>query len=286
MYLQFHLGICHHYFVCHLRLWPEFCRLWQQTDLSPTLLWHQGGRFMKCLICWAKYRIHELFRLFYLYQDIMVKYIEEERLFHILTWLHPIISGIIVSVLLGANLYKSNENHTSMLMYSSCSKIPISWEEFSGMVYTKMFALSHIVVVPIGFLVQIAIFVRQRQLEKQKADGIMVIIYERDGVTISRRAPDEPSCHKLWRHDRTVVTARASFSSFLLRLVEIILNAYFFFNVSPSGPPVLGQFLITSTISIRFFLYNFIETICSPTLSNSLIDKIPFWRREYCVVNA
>ena len=107
-------------------------------------------------------------------------------------------------MLLGANLYNSNESHTSRLMYNSCSKIPICCEEFTGIVYNKLFAPSHIAIVPIGFVDQIAIFVRQRQLEKQKAGGIMVIVYERDGVTISRRTPDEPSCHKLWRYDRTV----------------------------------------------------------------------------------
>ena len=213
----------------------------------------------------------------------MLLYIKEERFFNCLTWLYPISSGIIVSTLLVEHLYYFNEHYTSMLVFSSCSKIQICWKDFFGSVFNNVFALFHVAIVSIGFGIQITIFVRQRQLEKQQADGNMVVRYNKDGALISKGNP-QPPCHKLWRHNRTVLTPLASLSSFILSLTIILLKGYIFFNIGPSGPPALGEFLIFSSVSVNFFLYNFIETICSPTLRNSLMDRIPCLRREYHVV--
>ena len=185
---------------------------------------------------------------------------------------------------MGEIFYNFKEHQTSMLFFSSCSKIPICWEEFTGLVSNNIFALSHVAIVSIGFGIQITIFVKQRQLAKQQADGSMVVRYnKKDGASISRGNPQSP-CHKLWRHNRTVLTPHASLSSFIISLTLILLKVYFFYNMGPSGPSVVGEFLIFYSASVCFFPYNFIETICSPTLRNSLMDRIPWWRREYHVV--
>ena len=158
------------------------------------------------------------------------------------------------------------------------------WQDLTSSIFNNVFALSHIVVILVGFGTHIALFLSQRQLEKQVADGIMVITYNMDGVTVTRRTPDKPSYQKLFRHNRTVVAPQASFLSFLLNLLIVMLLGNFFFFMGPSGPTIWQQFLVFTTHSIHFFLFNFIETICSPKLLNSLMDFCPC-RRQYRVVN-
>ena len=238
---------------------------------------------MKCLKKWVNKK-DKLCRLFYICQDTWFKNIKEESFFNCLTWLHPALSGIIVSVLLGGNFLNSNEPHTSFILYSSCSKLPMIWQELTGSIFNNVFALSHIVVILFGFGTHIALFLSQRQLKKQVADGKMIITYNMDGVTISRSSQDIPSCHKLFRHNRTVVAPKASFLSFLLNFLIVMLLGNFFFFMGPSGPTIWQQFLVYTTHSIHFFLFNFIEAIYSPKLLNSLMDFCPC-RRQYPVVN-
>ena len=178
-----------------------------------------------------------------------------------------------------------NEPHTSFILYSSCSKIPMIWQELTGSLFNNVFALSHIVVILFGFGTHIALLLSQRQLKKHIADGIVIITYNMDSVTVSRRTPDLPSCHKLFRHHRTVVAPQASFLSFLLNLLIVMILGIFFFFMGPSGPPLWQQFFLFTTHSMHFFLFNFIETICSPKLRNSLMDFCPCRRRQYNVVN-
>ena len=115
----------------------------------------------------------------------------------------------------------------------------------------------------------------------------MVITYNRDGVTISRRSPDQPSCHKLWKHNRTVVSPKASLLSFLLSMHIVLLNGFFLSNLGPSGPTIYGQLINFLSFCILFFLYSFIEAIFSPTLRSSLLDVFTCYRRRraYHVVN-
>lgn len=190
-------------------------------------------------------------------------------------------------MLLGENFLDSNKSHTSFGWYSSCSKIPILWEGLTGSIANNVFALSHMLIISIAIGTQILLSMRKRQLEKQRADGIMDIIYNRDGVSISRRAPDQTSCRKLWRYNRTVVAPQASLSSFLISISYVLLQGTLFFNIGNSGPPLFSQFIFFTTFSQQFFLYTFIETIFSPTLRNSLPDFIPCFRRRpvYQVVN-
>ena len=223
------------------------------------------------------------FRLFYLCQNTWLRNITEEKFFKCLTWCYTSLSGIIVSVFLGENFFNLNETQTSFIWYSSCSKVPIMWQNFTGSIFNNVFAISHIVVLSIGAFSQIALLKRQRELEEQKANGIMAVIYKNDGVTITRRALDYQSCKILQRHNRSVVTPWASLTSFLVNLLIIILLGKFFFYMGPSGPPLLEQFFVFSTLCIHFFLFSFVETICSPSLRNSLIRCLPR-KEQYHVV--
>ena len=211
--------------------------------------------------------IFDLFRIFYLCQDTMFTHIKEEGFFICLTWLFPALSGIILSMLLGENFLNPEKSH---IFYSSCSKVPMLWEEFTGSIYYNVFALSQLIIVSITFGTQIAIMVRRKQLEKQRPDETMVVTYNHDGVTISRSNPDRPSCHKLWRHNRTVVTPHASLLSHLFRLLILLLAICSHYG--PPGLQVVEQLIISITFCTLFFLYSFIETICSPNLRNSLIE--------------
>ena len=220
----------------------------------------------------------------------MLNYIKEESFFICLTYLHPALSGIIVSLLLGENFLASEKSHTSHIYYSSCLKKPILWKEFHWSLYYNVFALSDIVILSITFCIQIAIYLRQKHLENQRADGIMVITYNRDGITISKRKPDQPSSHTLSRHyNRTVVTPRASLLSFLVIVPYclLLLLSGHMPNVDkgPSGPPVFGQFLVFLSPSIIFFLYPLVETIFSPTLRDTLTDFFLCRSRAYYVVD-
>ena len=222
-----------------------------------------------------------VFRLFYLNQDTMLTYIKEENFFICLTWLHPTLCGIIVSMLLGENFFSSN---TLSIWYSYCAKTPILWEEIMGSLVYKVFGLSQSVILISTFIIQILIVKRQRQLYKQIANGIMVEIYQRDGVTISSRSPDLQSSHKLWMHTRTVVTPQASLFSFSYTLLLALPRIFYFFNMDPSGLSTSGELIIFLTFCNLFFLCNFLETIISPTLRNSLLDIFPCYRRVYHVV--
>ena len=192
-----------------------------------------------------------------------------------LTWLCPALSGIILSMLLGENFLDSNKSH---IFYSSCSNVPLLWEEFTGSIYYIVFSLSQLTIVSITFATQIAIVIRRKQLEKQRADETMVVTYNKDGATISRSNPDQPSCHRLWRHNRTVVTPLASLLSHLFRLLILLLAICCHYG--PSGLQVVEQLIISTTFCTLFFLYSFIETICSPTLRNSLIDLFVCFRDQ------
>ena len=239
---------------------------------------------------WLRYEpstVLDIFRLYYLYQDTMLNYMKEERFFTHLSRLHLALSGIFVSMLLGENFCNSNEFHTIFIWHSSCRKIPIHWEESNWSVYYNVHAVSGMILIFIAFGTQIALFKRKRQLEKLRADGIMVINYNRDGVTISRRTPDQLSCQKLWRHNRTVVTPKASFLSFLLSLVTLLSDVFFFYlgPSGESGPSIYWQLHLYIIFGRHFFLHSFIETIFSPSLLNTLTDVLPCRRRAYHVVN-
>ena len=215
----------------------------------------------------------------------MVMYIKEESFFMCLKWLHHSLTGIIASMMLGESRLDANESHSLHIFYSFCSKKPILWEEFQGSSANKMFAMTQMTLMALTFISQIFIFLRKKHLEKQRREGIMVIIYEMDGVTMSRRGPDVRSSGKLWRHNRTAVTPKASFVSFLLSLMSHLLRVYFILTVCTSGLSILGQFVISLHFCYLFLIDSLIETAFSPKLRNSLSDFFLCSNRAYHVTN-
>ena len=211
----------------------------------------------------------------------MITFISEESFFICLTWFHPALSGIIVSMLLGEKFLDSNTLGTSLFWYSSCSKMKMLWEEFNTSIPYNMISISSIAIVAITIIAHILILVRHRQLRKKKAEGIMVIIYNLDGVVISRRNEDSTSCRKLWRHDRTAVTPQASLFSFIYQSIAFLLQGMLYLITGSSGLPPWGQFLTFTIFSQVFFMSNLIETVFSPILRNSLIDFF-FSKRYAC----
>ena len=218
-------------------------------------------------------------RLFYLYQDSVQKYIKEESLFACLSCINYVFSGIVTSMMIGEVYINFNESHTLFFWYSSCSQIPWGAEAWSY----DMQMVAGISIIFITFGLNIALFVRKRQLETIRAEGIMVVNYSHDDVTISRRKEDEPSCHKLNHFNRTVVTPKASFILFLTNALDYIILIFIHLNETPSGLPVFGELIYFLTFSYIFFFNTLIETIFSPCLRNSIIDILPCHRPAYAV---
>ena len=124
--------------------------------------------------------------------------------------------------MIGEVYLNSNESHTSFFGYSSCSKVPWGEEAWSY----DMQMVTGISIICITFGLNIALFVRKRQLETIREEGIMVVHYSHDGVTISRRKEDEPSSHKLRNFNRTVVTPKASFILFLTNALDYFILTF------------------------------------------------------------
>ena len=180
------------------------------------------------------------FRLFYLCEDAQLRNIKEESFFRVLTFFHPAICGIFVSMLLGEDFFNTNEFHTSLILYSSCSKIPVRRGYFRGLGVTYfVFTFGHYACFTLTLISLFLCFRRQRQLEKQKFEGIMVVNYHKDGVTISKRSSDLQSCRKLLKHYRTVISPQASLISFITSISIYLIWAFFFFTMDPSGSSVL-----------------------------------------------
>ena len=187
----------------------------------------------------------------------------------------------------GENFHKSKESHTSFIFYSSCSKTPIiwKWEMVSCSYIVSM--IVNLFICPFAFYIQYKLFKKQSQLQKQRADGIMVVTYNQDNVTIQRRFPDEKTGRKLSNFYRTAVTPKASFLSYLLLILFHFLNCYFLFSMGTSGPLVWEQLTINLTLFVHFFLQTLTETIFSPTVQRTLINVVPCHpKRVYHVVNA
>ena len=218
-----------------------------------------------------------------------MRYIEEERFFDILLWAHCAISGLIVAVCAGENVFKLNESHTPFVYYSSCSKTPIVWKpswklEMISWSYIVNITV-HLLICPLAFYIQYMLFKKHKQLEKQRAEGIMVTNYNQDNVIIQKRSPDKETGRKLTNFYRTVVTPTASFLSFLILFLQYVLHGYIFFSMGTSGPQVWEQFIINLTLFVHFCLQSLTETIFSPNVWRTLMNAIPWNRRRaYCVV--
>ena len=207
-------------------------------------------------------------RLFYLYQDTWLTYIKEESFFSCLTWLCHALCGMVISTLVGENLLLGE--YDSSITYSNCARFHI----FLGCYCYVLFGIVQSAIALLNLFVQIAVFMRQKQLSKQSPNW--VVMYCENGVRFEKKMPN--TARVLWKHNRNVVSP---FGGFVAHSVSIIFHgimAHMYFDLGPSGPPIIGQFLFFSKNSVYFFGLNFIETMCSPTLRNSLCEFILCWR--------
>ena len=219
-------------------------------------------------------------RLFYLYQESWLKIINEESLFTFLSWISVSFSGVVVSLVVGDNFFNAVRSRTSFNNFGSC----LIWEH-SPFSYDILIVLS-LSLVLLTFGIQIALFYKHRQLEEQRERGIMVVTYNKDGVTISSRSPDQQLCRKLINFNRTVVTPKASFLAFLSNVLRIFIHILIYkVEGPPSDPSIFTQFIIYIEFCVLFFIFTLIETIFSPTLFNTLMDYIPCRSPAYITVN-
>ena len=232
------------------------------------LRWHWGGMSDNHNITNSKacIMIH-LSRLFYLSEDTWFKNMKEETVFSTMLWIHPTVVVLCVSVVLGENIL---DNYRVSAFLCGCD-----WDKFEGLIFCKLVALSYGLLTFTSLVTHILLFYRVRELEKKKAEGIMVVNYHRDGVTISKRGPDLKTCKKLWKHSRSVVSPKASCISFIFNVLGRMLLFYLLFNFDITLH--LIQILI---LCHHFFLCNLVEAIFSPSLSQNL----PSYQNRFHVV--
>ena len=157
--------------------------------------------------------------------------------------------------------------------YSCCSKAP-NWEEMPKIMPVPV--IMPVIMGLIGLGMQIAILLKLKKVESQPTNAPWDISYDtRDGVIIAR-LPSLTSHCKTWRHSRNLVSPIGSCVSFIVCQIWMLVTSYYIFNISPSGPGIVHDFLLFMAPSRDFFLVNFIGTICSPTLTKSLFESIQF----------
>ena len=114
----------------------------------------------------------------------------------------------------------------------------------------------------------------------------MNIAYNEDGISIRRRQADKQLCQKLCKHERTVITPKASQYSFMVRLIFIPFTGIVFHTAGSHHLwPLWAQLLIYTLFSQVFVLNNIVETIFSPNLRCSLIDFFGLSKQSYPVIN-
>ena len=109
------------------------------------------------------------------------------------------------------------------------------------------------------------LFNRLRELETKRAEGIMLVNYQRDGISISKRSPDLQTSKKLWMYNRTVVSPKASLISFIYNILFRILMISLLFKYG-------FRFQSMQIIALcHFFCFcNVVEAIFSPKLRENL----------------
>ena len=145
-----------------------------------------------------------------------------------------------------------------------------------------LYVAMHIATTFVGLSINIAIFLKQRQLESQQSEADFVVTYNTSNVQITRQRK-QPN-RILWRFRRNVISPLGGFSSFLASAVYNMLVLYTFLSRTPSGPSILAKLILFSVHGVYFFCLNFIESIFSPTLRNSLINFIPGLTHQYHTV--
>ena len=162
-----------------------------------------------------------------------------------------------------------------------CNKL-CTYRNVKGLHFTfyKLFFLSNCLSIFITVVTHILLFNRLRHLEKKRAEGIMVITYHRDGVTISRNSPDLLTNKKLWKHNRTVVSPKASLMSFILSIPFRIALGFLF-----SNNYITVHLVQTMSLCHHFFFYNLVESLFSPALRTSLSQMLPWYQKAHHVLN-
>ena len=135
----------------------------------------------------------------------------------------------------------------------------------------------------VGLGLHFAIFLKQRQLERRQSDPDYSVTYNGGDVKITWKTK-QPFNRILWRARRNVISPLGSFSSFLVSAIYNLIHAYILLYITQSGPSVLGELHLFLIHSVYFFCLSLIESICSPTLRNSLINIMPWSRDEHRVV--
>ena len=205
----------------------------------------------------------------------MPPYIKEEGFFKTLSSLFPVLSGVIISVLLGDN-YFSDENTATAPFYSCCAKIPTPSQEESGLVAVNLVIVYNITFCLVVLGIHIATFRRARLLEKQQSLNLPNMG--------NAKGDKDSSTHSLTmtKHRRNVVSPEAScVSFFVFAFYNLPISYYMSLHQGSSSTPVTGEILFFLQISLHFFVLNVIETVLSPTLRNSLI---PWRKSEYHIV--
>ena len=215
------------------------------------------------------------FRLFYLcHEDTMS--IKEESLINYLTWLCHTLSGLMIAMIVGENFFSVEQD--SIVIISSCCKMPslIFLENPVGLLH--LYIIVHLILNFIGLVIQAAMFFKQKQLEEESAG--QWIHHENGEIRLERK--NLSTCNrKLLKHERNVISPLGSFLSFLISEVYCILATCMVFDIGTSGLPIICQFHLFSVHTLYFLVHNFIETMCSPTLRNTLLDvnNVLPWRR-------
>ena len=194
-----------------------------------------------------------------------------------MTFICHILCGVCVAMLVGENVVTND--YDSIFMQRSCEKLTLVKK--SALVFSNLFVTVHLFLIFIGFCIHFAIFLKQRHLQSQQSE--YSVVFNASGINFIRQR--KQNFHFiLWRFRRNVISPLGSFLSFLGSVVYNLLTYYFFLSITKSGPSVLGELVLFSVHCVHFFCLNFIETICSPTLFNSLIELIPWSRHRYRTV--
>ena len=206
----------------------------------------------------------------------MPRFIEEAKFFTFLSWISVSLSGVIVSISLGESFLYTT--HSPFKYFGACSfpeESPALDIQFALMIFFVLFTLG----------IQITLFFKQRQLWKERTSGILVVTYNNEGVTISRRCADESLGRKLINYDRTVVSPKASFWVFLSNALRVLILVLVFSieDCTTSDPSIILQFYVYVDLCVHFFLFTLVEHYFSPILFNAIFDYIPWHNRAYIV---
>ena len=117
--------------------------------------------------------------------------------------------------------------------------------ENSIQTFYNLYVTGHVVVILVGLGINLAIFIKQKQLKKKN-----------------------PSDYKLWKFKRNVISPLGGVLSFLASLIYNLVGSHLYFYEASGESQISGELLLFSVHCVYFFGLNFIEFICSPTLRN------------------